>query len=383
MKKLLWVGDAVCDSGFAKCTHKILDAVQKRFDVTVLGLNYRGEPHPYPYPVWPASYKGDLFGVNAILEMCDRVRPDVIVLQNDPWNVPAYMRRLAELQDPIPVVGIMAVDAPNCLGRAMNRLHHAIFWTKFAQNEAILGGFTRPSSVVPLGVDLETYFPMDKHEARRQCGLPDDVVNGYIVGNINRNQPRKRMDLTIRYFAQWVKQFGVDNAFLWLHVCPTGDSGYEVEQLAKYYGVGERLILVEPEVWKGVAEKHIALTLNSFDVQMSTTQGEGWGLTTMEGMACGVPQILPDWSALGEWAAPAALMVPCTSTACTLKVNALGGIADEEKFIKGLDALYSNPALRGSLSAAGLKLVGQDKYRWSNIAEGYAEEIEKCLTVPA
>jgi glycosyltransferase involved in cell wall biosynthesis len=383
MRKLLWIGDAVCDSGFAKCTHKILEEVAQRFEVSVLGINYRGKPHDYPYKIWPAGINGDLFGVRAMLEMCDKIHPDVIVLQNDPWNVPAYVRELSKLKVPIPTVGIMAVDAPNCLGRALNGLHHVIFWTEFAREEAYKGGLTRPSGVCPLGVDTDVFYPQDKIESRRAAGLPDEVINGYIVGNINRNQPRKRMDLTIRYFAEWMKTRKVPDAFLWLHVCPTGDTGFGVEQLAKYYGIGERIILVEPEVWKGVAEKHIALTLNCFDVQMSTTQGEGWGLTTMEGMACGTPQIVPDWSALGEWAREGAMFVPVTSTACTLRVNAIGGIADETQFIEALDLLYRDAGLRGQFSESGLRLVMQDKYRWPTIAKQYAEEIEACLAEQA
>lgn len=379
MRKLLWIGDAVCDSGFSKCTHQILEAVRERFEVFVMGINYRGEPHKYPYKIWPAGMGGDLFGIRALLEMCDKIHPDVIVLQNDPWNVPAYMSELDKLKEAIPVVGIMAVDAPNCLGRAMNKLHHVIFWTKFAQDAAIKGGFVRPSSIAGLGVDTNIFFPQDKVDARLCIGLPDAVVNGFIVGNINRNQPRKRMDLTIRYFAEWMKSRNVPDAYLWLHVCPTGDTGFNVEQLAKYYGVGDRLILVEPEVWRGVAERHVAQTLNCFDVQVSTTQGEGWGLTTLEGMACGTAQIVPDWSALGEWAKDAAMLIHVTSTACTLKVNALGGIADEAQFIDALDLMYRDSALRKRYAEAGFQLAGQEQFRWPNVAKRYAEEIERCL----
>jgi len=62
-KKLLWVGDAGCPSGFGLATHKILDVVRHKYDVTVLGLNYRGDPHGYPYEIWAASAEGDTFGI--------------------------------------------------------------------------------------------------------------------------------------------------------------------------------------------------------------------------------------------------------------------------------------------------------------------------------
>jgi D-inositol-3-phosphate glycosyltransferase len=102
---------------------------------------------------------------------------------------------------------------------------------------------------------------------------------------------------------------------LYLHVCPTGDVGYGIDQLAKYYNLKGRVILAQPGVYHGSTDDEMALTYRAANVGISTTQGEGWGLTTMEGMACGLPQIVPDWSALGEWAAPAAYLVPCSRIA--------------------------------------------------------------------
>src|SRR4030042_4693883 len=109
--------------------------------------------------------------------------------------------------------------------------------------------------------------------------------------------------------------------------------GYDVRQLMRYYGFtkeDKRLILAEPHIGHGVEEEMLPSVYSSFDVQLTTTQGEGWGLTTMEGMACGVPQIVPDWSALGEWAREAALLVPCSTHAVTPNgVNVVGGAPDK------------------------------------------------------
>jgi hypothetical protein len=70
---------------------------------------------------------------------------------------------------------------------------------------------------------------------------------------------------------------------LYLHVCPTGDVGYAIDQLAKYYNLKGRVILVQPGVYHGSSEDEMVLTYRAATVGISTTQGEGWGLTTMEG----------------------------------------------------------------------------------------------------
>lgn len=381
MKRLLWIGDAACDSGFARCTHYTLEAIRQKYDVTVLGLNYRGDPHTYPYPIYPAWPGGDMFGIGRVVEMVRKVRPHVVVIQNDPWNIPAYVAEIDRIKDtPRPVlVGAIAVDSKNVRGRAMNGLDRVVFWTEFAQYESIRGGFTKPSGIVPLGVDLNIYRPQDREESLNWIGLPDNVKQGFIVGNVNRNQPRKRLDLTLRYFAEWVHGFDVQDAFLYLHVAPTGDMGYDIDNLAAYYNLHGRIINADPGVFHGASEETLAKTYSIFNVQVSTTVGEGWGLTTMEGMACGVPQIVPDWSALGEWAKPAANLIRCQPVCGLNKMNQIGGEVDGERFVYALDQLYSNPALRETYRSKGLDLVSQPQYRWENIAAAFTKEVDTAV----
>lgn len=377
-KQLLWVGDAACDSGFSKATHYTLDVLRRYWDIHVLGINYRGEPHRYPYDIYPCFLGGDLFGVGRLKELTEKIKPDVIVLQNDVWNIPAYTQTVSGPH----YVGALAVDGLNCRGDLLNDLSLAIFWTKFGHQEAIRGGLQKPGVSIPLGLDLDFFRPQDKIESRRSWGLSGTHKNDFIIGNVNRNQPRKRLDLTIKTFAMFIERHRLNDAWLFLHVAPTGDSGIDCAQLAKYYGVEHRLILSEPGVFKGIAEDRLASLYSCFDIQLSTTQGEGWGLTTMEGMACGVPQIVPAWAALGEWTAGAALQVPCSHTNVTPdNINSIGGIPDEERVVDALYDLYSQPELRQEMRASGLQLAHRPEYRWENIGKQFAAAIAQHVYV--
>ena len=381
-RKLLWVGDAACASGFARCTHAALDVLRETWDVHVLALNYFGDPHSYPYPIYPCHQPldggHDGLGVQRLPHLLKRLRPDVVVVLNDPWNLPAYMQAAGN----VPVVAWLAVDGKNIDGAALNGLAGAVFWTRFGEAEARKTGYAGTSAVVPLGVDLETYVPQEKMEARRMMGL-EQVQDAFIVGNVNRNQVRKRLDLTVSYFAEWVTEYQVHDAQLMLYVAPTGDLGYDVSSLMKYYGLSNRLILVEPPIGTGYSEAALACSYSTFDLQVTTTQGEGWGLTQMEGMACGVTQIVPAWSALGEWTEGAACQVRCADVACTAPMNAqmytMGGVPDRQEYVEALDRLYRDRQARDDLVAAGHALVGRPEYRWPAVGAGFGQALEQAM----
>lgn len=394
-KKLLWVGDACCPSGFARATHEILDVVKDECDVTVLGLNYGGDPNPFPYHVYSCFPGGDPGGIGRLVWMCDLVKPDVIVLQNDGFNMPYYVQALrkktSEYQGDyaeVPIIAAVAVDGLNFRGAWLKGISHAIFWTQFALDEARAGGYEGPASVIPLGVDVETFYPVDKFQARIRRGWPEANQHSFVVGNVNRNQVRKRWDLTVRYFARWVKEYQPDDAWLYFHTAPTNDTGGpNVAQLVDFYqrhfNVKLNFASATPQAFYGDTEEQMRDTYNSFDVDVTTTQGEGMGLTTMEAMACAVPCILPEHSSFGKggWVDGAAEIVPCTSSAINPNggLNILGGVVDEDGFVAALNRLYSSWELRKSVGQAGLARVTEQRFRWPEIGRAYLGVLEAVL----
>ncbi len=364
--RLLWVGDALVPTGFATVTHAVLDHLRHDWEVIVSGVNYDGAAHDLPYRVMPARQDGDMWGMNRFQHLCTEFDPSAVVINNDWWNV-AQFARIAPVK--VPIIGYMPVDGGNLDPAAMvelNRLHAAVWYTDFGHGAAGLAGFTGQRQVIPHGIDSEVFRPSDRRASRQKLGLaiPPDA---FIVGNINRNQPRKRLDLTIQIFAAWIKQHGISNAHLLLH-CAQKDTGWDLRRVAAYYGVADRLILTGAEDIRDLQDVHRLRSIyNCLDVQMTTTLGEGWGLTTMEGMACGIPQIVPDSSALGEWAKPA-IKIPCSRTLIHPEINTAGALVDEVPFVAALQALYQSKATRVRLAAEGLAHVRGEDFRWETVA---------------
>jgi len=407
-KRMLFIGDCAVNTGFAKSAHAYLTALEPDYDITVLALGYVGDSHEVqrqPWKLYSAGAGGDMLGLGRVKDMLERSKPHVVVVQNDPWNFPHYLQRIGSAA---PVVGIVAVDGKNCAGTKMNSagpravapglsggaqggrwpgLQGAIFWTKFAEAEARAGGYTGHTDVVPLGVDLDVFRPVDRAAQRAQWGLDKVLAQNnlppdtFIVGYVGRNQHRKRLDLLVEYFAEWTKTYNRKDAALWIQRAPTGEQAFDIEQLAKYHGIASQLLL--PGVANdnsGLSEQLLANVYSVFDIMATTTMGEGWGLPQMEGMACGIPQVVPMWSALEEWTAGAAVQVPCTTYAATPNgPNTIGGIADRREFCAALERLYYDEDLRRQKRDAGLQLVARPEFRWEQVGADMAAAIGRAL----
>jgi D-inositol-3-phosphate glycosyltransferase len=376
---ILLCADAVAPTGFARVSYNLMRQLESRYRWSVLGLNALGDPAPdWPWDIYPAHLGGDMWGYARYRSLVDQLHPDAVMIINDAWNVAKYLKLKRDEQ----VVAYVPVDAPNCQdGSALNGLDLAIFYTCFGEQEVRLGGYAGPSVVIPHGVDLSVYHPVSTVEARRYLGLPE-LADAFIVGNVNRNQPRKRLDLTISAFARWVHEQSLPaNVLLWLHAA-NRDRGWDLRQLAAYYGVGSRLVLTSEAMtsFAGVKESDMKYIYCAANVQISTTLGEGFGLSQIESMACMRPNIVPDWSALSEWAKDAAYLVPVSHTMATPeRVNTIGGCVSEDAMVAALDRFYREPDLRLEYAQRGYDLALRPAYRWEIIAAQFDVALKGVL----
>lgn len=384
-KRILWIGDAVSHTGFARVTHNVVKYLTHNYNVDVLGMNYFGDPHDYDYRIYPAPPGGDVWGLRRFMSIYEMTKPDIIVIINDPHIVAAFLDQKSEDFE-TPMIAYMPVDSINQNKEAcskLNALDLAICYTKFGVEEIKIGGYTGKTLVIPHGVDIKNYHPVDKKKARDIMGisqaLGDDL---FIIGNVNRNQPRKRLDQTVDVFARWVKKYNIpENVYLYCH-CAQRDIGWNLLELAKYHGVDKRFIVPDESItsFYGIDEIGLKNIYNAFDVQMSTTMGEGWGLTQFEGMACGIPQIVPRFSALAEWADGCAEYVEVKEFMATPGgMNTIGAIADSEKYIESLNYLYRDEERRKTLRTRGMELVSRPEFAWHDVANKFLITINNIL----
>ena len=387
-----YVSAPVCTSGavktgFGKVTKEILNWLQNAFEVEVLGVNYRGDPHDFNYPIYPAQFAmtGSPWGDDRVLGVMNKFQPNVVLILNDHWNVRKFLTRFEEVENLPPILAYIPVDSLNIdNAEDLGMLTTSIFYTEFGRKEAEKCGFMGDSVVIPHGVDAVNFRPMDRVESRRAFGLDVHGDDVFLFGNVNRNQPRKRQDLSIECFKLFLEETGASDAYLYLHCAADDHMGYDIISLVKYYGLQGKVLIPHSKqtVFHHITDQMMPVMYNCLDVNISTATGEGWGLTNAEAAACGIPQILPNNSALAEWATEKeiAVMIPCDNFSASINgITSIGSTPNKAEFVEAMKYLYLNKDARERLGRNGVELMNDPKFNWKNIALRFAEVIVEAV----
>lgn len=387
-KKLLWVGDAVGFSGFSRVTHGILDALHEDYDVGVLGVGYKGQEHSYPYRIW-APPLGDPMGYNILLDLTLKWSPNVVVLFNDLWVVKRYINKLRAI--PVghrpKVVTYSPVDAQGIIARWVNDLgfvDRVCTYTEFAKKEMTKAGYEGEIAVVPHGVSLDQFRIQDQKGARKVLGIDQGV---WMVLNANTNTFRKRVDLTIKGFVDFVRHVHpvkVEEGrkpLLHLHMFPDAKTGIDIKQviLRECRDAG-----LNPDEWIQYTKSDqmplsvpmLNLLYNASDVGINTSLGEGWGLCPFEMAAVGKPQIVTDFAAMRELWTGNAWMLPVEQKITIPQVCTEGGLTSREHVARALIEAYTDEDKANRYATAGFEMVRDETYRWPAVASAFMSVLD-------
>ena len=247
--------------------------------------------------------------------------------------------------------------------------------------------------VIPHGVDSSVFYPLEggvedgealsgRQRARRKI-FPHspEFLDGLIVLNANRNQPRKRIDTTMRGFALFAED-KPENVKLFLHM-GRKDSGWDLVKLAQYLGLEDRLILSTFEDdMPGVSRSHLNLIYNACDVGLNTASSEGWGLANFEHGATGAAQVLPRHSAFADLWDGAAVMVEPVAELIQEQLLIRAWLVSPEGVAAALQRLYDDPDELTEMSNLAWTLANRPEFRWQAISERWRAIFEAAIKKP-
>ncbi len=159
---------------------------------------------------------------------------------------------------------------------------------------------------VPHGIDTNVFKPQPeiREAVRDELGIPQDV---FLVGMVAANKgnpsvPRKAFPQAFQAFSQFAKNH--DDAWMYVHTNaqPQGGGGISLDKLAVATECPAGRVRFPPdEAWHlGMPASVVAALYSAFDVLLSPSMGEGFGIPILEAQACGVPVITSNHSAMVE-----------------------------------------------------------------------------------
>jgi glycosyltransferase involved in cell wall biosynthesis len=190
-----------------------------------------------------------------------------------------------------------------------------IAMSRFGQDELANAGLE--PLYCPHGVDTETYRPHDKQECRDLFGFPqDEFLVGMVAANKGASPSRKGFQQAFQAFRIFNEKY-TDSA-LYLHTVMDGkfSQGEPLPEMMRGLGVPAdrvRSAVQYNAMYDPLPARVMAKLYSCFDVLLSPSMGEGFGIPIMEAAACGVPAVATNFSAIPEVAGPAAWLVGCES----------------------------------------------------------------------
>ena len=310
MARILYCGDAGVQTGFGRVAEYLIPALAEKHEVHALCTNWHGDPsemqaHCKMYPAM--AHGSDPFGSHRIADLVQAIQPDLVWITNDLWVAITLWDALKPLKEKLPFKFFVytPIDSYGIfpeLNAAVSEWDGLATYTEFGRQELVKMGYEKPIAVIPHGTDFAKFFSIDPLECRKDLGVPADT---FIVFNGNRNQPRKRIDLTIKGFIEFAKD--KPDARLWLNM-GAKDMGWELIPLFKRvardagFDAAGKLILTSPHfsTHNCLPIEQLNKVYNAVDIGVNTCIGEGWGLVNTEHAATGVAQVVPDHTSLKE-----------------------------------------------------------------------------------
>lgn len=348
--KVLWYGDSpTVQTGFGRVARELLTRLKKtgKYEISVLGLNDRGEPSPYreEFDIYPCpDLEHDPYGMRMLPHVLVKTNPDVLLTLNDIWlytgfpengNVNWFRNMIKEVKSNLPIVCYFTIDGkPNApeWDEFIEWVTVPVVMSDYGEQTVLETARNVEDHLMKAyhGSSVEYFYPLpeeEKKEAREELlrGQPHDD-DTFIIGVVSRNQPRKNLPSLLHAFKKYVSGYwvcpncgyylsdvdtycekcttsaeevkaasekveGNSNAYLYLHLAIRDARGYKLDKIINDNKIPNVLVSPNHDIAHGVPVQQLNRIYNAFDVMCQPTFAEGYGLPPIEAASAGLAVI--------------------------------------------------------------------------------------------
>lgn len=355
---LIWADSPTVKTGFGVVSNNLFSELHKIYDVAILGINYFGFQRydSAKYFIYPVE-GNDPMGVQRFSYILNDFKPDCVLLFQDIFNIDIVLPMIKRYSEKIPIISYFPIDGcpvSKAWYHALTVSTKLITYTNWAIEElrkAFPELQAKNISYLYHGVDTATFYPQPMNVIKK-FKEERGWSNKFLCISVNRFQPRKMLTLVLRAHALFSKGYkvckcgnvylsalqrcdlnycsadnvvkavdGRSDAMLYVHasvqepIMGLGKANLLQNHLLNVGFVPEdlnKLISVYgQDVYKNPLTDFVLAELyNCADVNVSTSLGEGAGLSLLESAATATTSIAPLNSAIPEMLGDTGHIIP-------------------------------------------------------------------------
>ena len=299
MTKVLFYGEhPSISTGLSQVSRHHIELFQRLgYEIETCCINHyaRGSYPCEPYKVNPSVGDGmNRDNARRLIRACDY---DLLFFSCDIGNINCFLPDIiaAKLKKKMKVVAYTCVDCDHMQADVFSFASLCDYIGVYSEHSKEAISRIAPGvevRVIHLGCEPDFFFPVDKTEKKRLKSKYFGNV-GRVVINVNRNQWRKDIARGMYAFHEFWKQNR--DSVLYLH-CKKKDVGGDLPYIALGLGIPPETLMFTDDTFDervGSSREILRELYQAADLFFSSSTGEGWGLTTTDAMASGLPVLVP------------------------------------------------------------------------------------------
>ena len=389
MSRLLWLSDGGCTTGFGQVTHQIGERLARDYghEIHVIAVNHRGDYFPSlldpskPTPLrlyTPTKFdQSDMYGTSRFLELLGELGEskgglDGVVVLNDPFVFLQFLfdnrydpqRVLLQYRPILYYAPVDGVNLPPRWTGLIPEVSTVVAMSKWGQ-----GQFT-PSSLAYHGVDRDHYWPVKekpitlsngsvcrtKRDCKKAFGMDPDR---FVIGRVDSNSGRKDYPALVKALVPVMRRHS--DIDVWLHTQTVQmQHGVDIGALwSRYPDIDQKRVFTPGRYTQsaGWPTQDMNALMNAFDIFVSTSRGEGFGLSLAQSLACGVPVVAQNVSAIPEVVGPGGVLIEPLDRLITVPAGHDMWLADIDAFSQAIEHLHESRGAVRKLGEAGREHV--------------------------
>ncbi len=382
----MWLSDSpMTVTGFATISTNILNYLSdKGHDCYFQAHNYVGQDIPglkfkdgrkLNFTVMGTGkepYSKDL-----LMPRIRELRPDIFGVLLDTFML--YPWTLQQDYAPAKTIFYFPSDGegglPQGCEHILKKFNVPVAMSKFAQKQ-VWDLYRIKAEYIPHAIDEKNYFLLDEG-GRKELKAKWNLQDKFVIGSVFRNQGRKMADRMIKAFAKFAKTH--PDAILFMHCDPDDVAAvFNINLLIQRHKIQNRCIFSGMKFFKGLDYKKMNEVYNLMDVFFLSTSGEGFGVPTIEAMACEVPCVITDFTTTHELLiddGQCGIPIPiCADITGSWTVER--GVMDIDKAVEALETLYNDKELRRKYGKIGREKVLKN-YTWEIVGPQWDKLIRR------